>query len=95
MILKLKAASETDNPWREGKRILQEVGAETQRLVDLFKRKPVWRQIIQLDGKGNYRFNTSLFSSSTQRVRIFRLSRPHYTGLEPSASWSKSRRKIA
>src|SRR5262245_59195546 len=40
----LKAASESDNPWLDGKRLLDEANAATMRLIDLFKRKPAWRQ---------------------------------------------------
>jgi hypothetical protein len=36
----LKSASESDNPWMDGKRLLDEADAATMRLIDLFKRKP-------------------------------------------------------
>ena len=70
----LKAAGEGDNPWREGKQLLDEAGAATMRLVDLFKRKPVWRQLILADGKGRYRLNSDFLSPERRRVRLFRKS---------------------
>ena len=58
----LKAASESDNPWLDGKRLLDEANAATMRLIDLFKRKPAWRQLVLADGKGRYRLNRDLLS---------------------------------
>jgi len=68
----LKAASERDNPWLDGKRLLDEANAATMRLIDLFKRKPAWRQLVLADGKGRYRFNRDLLSPERGRVRFYR-----------------------
>ncbi|MGB6538632.1 MAG: hypothetical protein WBF58_22035 [Xanthobacteraceae bacterium] len=68
----LKTASEGDNPWLDGKRLLDEADAATMRLVDLFKRKPAWRQLIQADGKGRYRLHAELLSPERRRVRFYR-----------------------
>ena len=54
----LKAASDGGNPWLDGKRLLEEADAATMRLIDLFKRKPAWRQLVEADGKGRYRLNS-------------------------------------
>ena len=70
----LKAAGESDDPWRDGKRLLDEADAATMRLVDLFKRKPVWRRLVMADGKGRYRLNTDFLSPERRRVRLFRKS---------------------
>jgi len=70
----LKVAGESDNPWRDGKRLLDEADAATMRLIDLFKRKPAWRQLVQADGKGRYRLNPDLLSQERRRVRLFRKS---------------------
>ena len=43
----LKAASDSENPWLDGKRLLEEADAATMRLIDLFKRKAIWRQIVR------------------------------------------------
>ena len=68
----LKAASDSDNPWLDGKRLLEEADAATMRLIDLFKRKPVWRQMIEADGKGRYRLNVDLLSPERRRIRFYR-----------------------
>ena len=68
----LDAASGSDNPWLDGKRLLDEANAATMRLIDLFKRKPAWRQLVLADGKGRYRLNCDLLSPEPRRVRFFR-----------------------
>ena len=68
----LKAASDGGNPWLDGKRLLEEADAATMRLIDLFKRKPAWRQLVEADGKGRYRLNSDLLSPERQRVRFYR-----------------------
>ncbi|MBN9023632.1 MAG: hypothetical protein J0H08_16410 [Rhizobiales bacterium] len=72
----LKAAAETDNPWRDGKRLLDDAGATTIRLIDLFKRKPAWRRLVLADGKGRYRLNAEFLSPERRRIRLFRKSGP-------------------
>ena len=64
----LKAASDTENPWLDGKRLLDEADAATMRLIDLFKRKPAWRQLVIADGKGRYRLNIE-FLAPERRTR--------------------------
>jgi hypothetical protein len=68
----LNSASEGDNPWLDGKRLLDEADAATMRLVDLFKRKPGWRELIQADGKGRYRLHAGLLHPEQRRVRFYR-----------------------
>lgn len=68
----LKGASEGDNPWLDGKRLLDEADAATMRLIDLFKRKPAWRQLIEADGKGRYRLHAELLYPERRRVRFYR-----------------------
>jgi hypothetical protein len=68
----LKLASEADDPWRDGKRLLGDVGATTLRVADLFKRRPIWRQLVQADGKGSYRFAATALSPERRRIRLFR-----------------------
>jgi hypothetical protein len=68
----LKAASDGGNPWLDGKRLLEEADAATMRLIDLFKRKPAWRQLVEADGKGRYRLSSDLLSPERQRVRFYR-----------------------
>ena len=68
----LKLASDTEDPWRDGKRLLGDVGSTTLRLADLFKRRTVWRQLVEADGKGRYRFAATASSPEFRRVRLFR-----------------------
>jgi hypothetical protein len=70
----LNRASDTDDPWRDGKRLLGDIGSTTLRLADLFKRRPVWRQLVQADGKGCYRFAATALPSERHRIRLFRRS---------------------
>ena len=70
----LKAAGETETPWRDGKRLLDDAGAATMRLIDLFKRKPAWRRLVQADGKGRYRLKAEFLSPERRRIRLFRKS---------------------
>ena len=72
MLRLLKLASDTDDPWRDGKRLLGDVGSTTLRLADLFKRRSVWRQLVQADGKGSYRFAATALSPERRRIRLFR-----------------------
>jgi hypothetical protein len=72
VLRRLKSAGESDQPWVSGKTLLADSGAATMRLIDLFKRKPVWRQLIIADGKGCYRLNPQLLSPEKRRVRMFR-----------------------
>lgn len=67
----LKIASGTDDPWRDGKRLLRDVGSTTLRIADLFKRRSVWRQLVLADGKGSYRFAATVPSPEC-RIRLFR-----------------------
>ena len=68
----MKTASDGENPWLDGKRLLEEADAATMRLIDLFKRKPVWRQMIEADGEGQYRLNIDLLSPERRRIRFYR-----------------------
>ena len=68
----LKQASSADDPWRDGKTLLGDVGSTTLRLADLFKRRTVWRHLIQSDGKGRYRFAVTALPADQRRIRLFR-----------------------
>ena len=77
----LRHACDMDDPWRDGKRLLSDVGSTTLRLADLFKRRPVWRHLVEADGKGCYRFAASALSPERRRIRLFRRA----GGLMPKA----------
>lgn len=54
-----EAATTTDNPWMNGKRVLQEAGSGAFRMRDLFGSQPNWQKLILSDGRGHYRLNLS------------------------------------
>jgi len=89
----LKLASEADDPWRDGKRLLADIGSTTLRLADLFKRRPVWRQLVQADGKGSYRFTATALSPERRRIRLFRSAgrRMPHGALAKTGSMTQSR----
>ena len=51
----LHAATLTDQPWLDGKRLLSEAGATSMRMSDVFKSKKGWRDLIVSDRRGRYR----------------------------------------
>lgn len=57
VVRQLHEASRGPNPWVGGKDLLARAGAQTMRMVDLFKAKPDWRTLIASDGTGRYRLN--------------------------------------
>lgn len=59
IVRQLHEASLAGGPWRNGKALLAASSARTLRMVDLFKSKPTWRQLIDSDSRGRYRLNLS------------------------------------
>ena len=51
----LHAAAQAGQPWENGKNLLTAAGSRSLKMVDVFKSKPEWRELIQSDGRGNYR----------------------------------------
>ena len=51
----LHHATEVGQPWQNGKLILSQAGSRSLKMLDVFKSKPGWRDLIQSDGRGNYR----------------------------------------
>jgi hypothetical protein len=51
----LHAAAEAGQPWQNGKSLLTAAGSRSLKMIDVFKSKPEWRELIQSDGRGNYR----------------------------------------
>lgn len=51
----LHQAAVDGEPWQNGKQLLQQVGSESFTLSNVFKHKPVWKDIIESDGRGYYR----------------------------------------
>jgi len=51
----LHAAALAGQAWQNGKQLLSVAGSRSLKMVDVFKSKPDWRELIQSDGRGNYR----------------------------------------
>ena len=49
------AAAQAGQPWQNGKQLLSAAGSRSLKMVDVFKSKPEWRELIQSDRRGNYR----------------------------------------
>ena len=55
-VLELLYQADLNNePWQNGKRLLQQAGSESYTLANLFKRKPEWRSLVESNGLGEYR----------------------------------------
>lgn len=52
----LAEAEKRGEPWQSGKALLREAGSQSFSVSNLFKRHPAWRNIIQSDGRGFYRW---------------------------------------
>lgn len=57
ILRQLHEAAMTGEPWCSGKRLLAHAGSQSFTLSNIFKRNPVWREIILSDGRGAYRMN--------------------------------------
>jgi hypothetical protein len=60
----LHNAAVAGTPWVHGKDVLRKVGANSMRMIDLFKTQRHWRDLIASDGRGHYRLTASDLSSS-------------------------------
>jgi hypothetical protein len=57
-ILRLLAdAARNGEPWQSGKALLREAGSESYSLSNLFKRHPVWRELIASNQRGFYKLS--------------------------------------
>lgn len=72
VVRELHEASFEAEPWLRNEDLLERCGARSSRLVDLFKAKPAWRELILLDGKGRCRLNLPDRTPSKARQRAFR-----------------------
>lgn len=53
----LTEAAREGEPWQSGKVLLQEAGSQSYSLSNVFKRHPIWKELIQSDRRGFYRLN--------------------------------------
>lgn len=54
IVRQLHASALEGRPWVAGKRLLRDAGSQSTRLLDVFKRHPDWRDLIESDGCGAY-----------------------------------------
>ncbi|MEK6747520.1 MAG: hypothetical protein AABY33_10880 [Pseudomonadota bacterium] len=55
IIKRLHDAVRQESPWVNGKQLLHYAGSTGDKLRDVFKSQPAWREIIESDGRGYYR----------------------------------------
>lgn len=74
----LHEAAELGTPWVAGKQLLRQAGSHSTRLVDVFKRHPDWRDLIESDGCGAYRLRLAIPETSepSRTVDPLRRRRP-------------------
>jgi hypothetical protein len=51
----LHAAAMSGDPWCSGKALLAAAGAKSRKMADVFKSKPDWLDLIESNGRGQYR----------------------------------------
>ena len=51
----LHEAALDGQPWQNGKQLLHQVGSESFTLSNVFKHKPIWKELIQSNKRGAYR----------------------------------------
>lgn len=59
VVERLHTAYENGEPWVYGKVLLHDVGSQCNRMRDVFKSQPEWRNLIESDGKGHYRLRAA------------------------------------
>ena len=55
VLRELHERSNEGSPWQSGKAVLRSVGSQSYSLSNVFKRNPIWREIVLSDGRGCYR----------------------------------------
>lgn len=50
-------------PWQNGKRLLEKAGSQSFTLSNIFKRNPLWRQLITSDERGSYKLSDSFLQT--------------------------------
>jgi hypothetical protein len=62
----LYEGAQVGKPWQSGKRLLQQAGSQSFSLSNVFKRNPIWRELILSDGRGAYKMDTRRIVISSQ-----------------------------
>lgn len=63
ILQRLYQAALDGEPWQAGKRVLSEAGSQSFTISNVFKRNPVWRRLIDSDGRGAYRLRKSFLAT--------------------------------
>jgi hypothetical protein len=71
VVRQLHQASRTEQVWVDGKTLLREAGADSRRLVDLFKNKD-WRKLIASEANGRYRLRLPTHPTPEANDRVYR-----------------------
>ncbi|MBK1883770.1 hypothetical protein JIN85_15230 [Luteolibacter pohnpeiensis] len=66
----LYQAGKDNHPWCNGKQLLAEVGSQSYTLSNLFKRKPIWRKLIQSNKRGFYRLRNAISEDTFHNTSI-------------------------
>jgi hypothetical protein len=62
VVRRLHEALLAGSPWVHGKILLNDAGSTCTRLRDMFRAQPVWKALIESDGRGYYRLNLAASS---------------------------------
>lgn len=60
VLRELRRAADEGEPWQSGKHLLTQAGSRSMRMADVFKSQPVWRELIESNGRGHYRLRAEL-----------------------------------
>lgn len=63
----LRDAAMRGEPWQSGKLLLHKAGSQSFALSNVFKRHPIWRELIHSDRRGSYRLAQSWLTVSNQQ----------------------------
>ncbi len=68
----LRDAALRGDPWQNGKRLLAQAGSQSFTLSNVFKRNPIWRELILSDGRGSYRIDPRWVRPSDKKAPLVR-----------------------
>lgn len=57
ILRELYQCAQDGEPWQSGKLLLRKVGSQSFTLSNVFKRNPIWRELVLSDGRGGYRID--------------------------------------
>jgi hypothetical protein len=70
IIRQLYDAARNGEPWQNGKQLLAKAGSQSFTISNIFKRNPLWRQIIISDERGSYRLDENFLKSISDHQSI-------------------------